>query len=52
MSTWQRDAKQAMTRSPRYFLWWYTVKSIGLAAAVALVAFFMGREAGRKDRTG
>lgn len=46
-----RDAKRAMTKSPSYFVWWYTVKSIGLGVAVAALAFFLGREMGRKDRS-
>jgi hypothetical protein len=47
MSDWGRDAKRAMTKSPSYFVWWYTAKSLGLGLAVALVAFLWGREVGR-----
>lgn len=41
------DAQQAMQAAPRYFVWWYSAKSIGLCAAVAALAFMIGR-AGRK----
>jgi hypothetical protein len=37
------DAKQAITRNPDYFVWWYTVKSIGLGVAVGLIGFMIGR---------
>lgn len=41
------DAQQAMQAAPRYFVAWYTLKSIGLCAAVAALAFMIGR-AGRR----
>jgi hypothetical protein len=41
------DARTAITVAPDYFVRWYTIKSIGLCAAVAALAFMIGR-AGRK----
>lgn len=38
------DAKVAITQNPDYFVWWYTVKSVGLGVAVAALGFFIGRE--------
>lgn len=32
-----------MTTSPDYFIWWYTVKSMALVAAVAALAYTIGR---------
>ena len=37
------DARKAITTNPDYFVWWYTVKSIGLCAAVAALTFMIGR---------
>lgn len=36
------DAETAMAQSPRYFVWWYTVKSVALCASVAAVAYLLG----------
>ena len=47
LSGFADDAQIAVQQAPRYFLWWYTVKSIGLCAAVAALAFMIGR-AGRR----
>lgn len=44
------DAKTAMTQAPDYFVWWYTIKSIGLGVAVAALAFVLGRASVRKGR--
>lgn len=52
MSDWSRDAKHAIKKSPSYFVWWYTAKSIGLGLAVAALAFFVGRQMGRDERKG
>lgn len=44
---WTDDAVAAMQANPPYFAWWYTVKSVGLAAALAALAYMIGRESGR-----
>lgn len=45
-SKWHRDAKQTMLENPDYFVWWYTVKSVGLGVAVALGGYFLGKSRG------
>lgn len=37
------DARKAITTNPDYFVWWYTVKSVGLCVAFAGLAFMLGR---------
>lgn len=44
------DAKKAITENPDYFVWWYTVKSIGLGVVAAYAAYLLGREHGRRSR--
>jgi len=39
----REDAQAAMTASPNYFVWWYSVKSLALVASVAAVAYLIGR---------
>jgi hypothetical protein len=48
MGAWSDDAKAAMLATPDYFLWWYTAKSLALVAAVAAVAYYVGKEHGRR----
>lgn len=43
-------ARAAMAAGPDYFLAWYTIKSLGLVATAAALAWYMGREAGRNER--
>lgn len=43
MSTFAEDAEAAMIAHPRYFLWWYTIKSVALCGAVAACAYLYGR---------
>ncbi len=43
LAGWSDDAKDAMLDNPDYFIWWYTVKSVGLAA----LAYYVGKEHGR-----
>ena len=50
MSGFSDDAKQAMTTSPDYFVWWYTAKSIGLGVVAAYAAYLLGKERGRRER--
>lgn len=40
------DARDAMVAHPDYFVWWYTVKSVGLCVAVAYAAYLVGRNRG------
>ena len=42
LAGWSDDARAAMEASPDYFMWWYTVKSLGLVAALAGVAYLWG----------
>lgn len=42
------DAVKAMTENPKYWLWWYTAKSVGLCVAVAYCAYLIGQRNGRK----
>ena len=44
------DAEAAVRASPRYFMAWYTVKSVGLCVAVAAVAYLIGRNRGILSR--
>ncbi len=37
------DARKAITTNPDYFVWWYTVKSVGLCLVAAGLAFMVGR---------
>ncbi len=37
------DARQAIQATPDYFVWWYTVKSVGLCVVAAGLAFMIGR---------
>lgn len=37
------DARHAIQSAPDYFVWWYTVKSVGLGVAFAALAFMIGR---------
>lgn len=41
-------AREAMAAGPDYFLAWYTAKSLALVAAIAAVAYLVGREHGRR----
>ncbi len=43
LGSWSGDAKRAMTQNPDYFVWWYTAKSVGLAAALAGLAYLYGK---------
>jgi len=44
------DAKKAITENPDYFVWWYTVKSVGLGVVAAYAAYLLGREHGRRRK--
>lgn len=37
------DARKAIVENPDYFVWWYTVKSVGLAVTLAALTFMIGR---------
>lgn len=44
------DGKAALEASPDYFLWWYSAKSILLVAAVAGLAFYVGKSTTNRRR--
>ena len=44
------DARKAIAENPDYFVWWYTVKSVGLGIAAAYAAYLLGRDHGRRSR--
>jgi len=43
LAGWSDDAKQAITDNPDYFVWWYTVKSVGLGIVIGLAAYWFAR---------
>ncbi len=43
LGSFSSDARQAIQASPDYFVWWYTVKSVGLCVMAAGLAFMVGR---------
>lgn len=47
LSGWTDDARKAMQASPDYFVWWYTVKSVGLGVVAAWAAYLYGKSKGR-----
>lgn len=49
LGSFSSDARDAIQKAPDYFVWWYTVKSIGLGVAVGALAFMIGR-ASKKGR--
>ncbi len=46
---WGDDARQAITDNPDYFVWWYTVKSVGLGVVAAGLAYWIGKSVGAKE---
>ena len=44
-----KNGAEALKRNPDYFLWWYTVKSIGVAVAAAGFTYMLGRDHARKQ---
>lgn len=47
---WSEDAQKTMIENPKYFVWWYSAKSIALVAALAALTYQLGKSAGRKVR--
>lgn len=47
--SWTANARRAMDSNPTYFVWWYTVKSVGLAAAVGAACYYAGKNRGIKQ---
>jgi hypothetical protein len=43
LGSFSSDARTAITQAPDYFVWWYTVKSVGLGVLAAALAFMIGR---------
>jgi len=48
IGSFSSDARKAMETAPDYFVWWYTVKSIGLGVAAAALAFMIGRATAKR----
>lgn len=42
------ESERALRTAPRYWLAWYTVKSLALVAAAGGLAYYVGREHGRR----
>lgn len=40
---WSDDARKAIVENPDYFVWWYTVKSVGLALLFGAFCYQLGR---------
>jgi len=45
------STRKAIAENPDYFVWWYTVKSVGLGIAAAYAAYLLGRDHGRRSRS-
>lgn len=43
LAGWSDDAKKAIVENPDYFVWWYTVKSVGLGVVAAYAAYLLGK---------
>lgn len=43
MAGWSDDARKAIVENPDYFVWWYTVKSVGLALTFAALCYTIGK---------
>jgi hypothetical protein len=43
LGSFSTDARTAIQVAPDYFVWWYTVKSVGLGVVAAGLAFMIGR---------
>jgi hypothetical protein len=39
LGSFSTDARTAIQTAPDYFVWWYTVKSVGLGVVAAALAF-------------
>jgi len=37
---WSEDAQKAITENPKYFVWWYTAKSVALVIAGGAAIYF------------
>ena len=40
---WTDQARQTMQQNPDYFVWWYTVKSLGLVVVAMGAAYYAGK---------
>ena len=49
MAGWTDNAKRAMGETPDYFVWWYTVKSVGLGVVAAVAAYYIGKDVARRQ---
>ena len=48
-SSFTKNARIAMKRSPGYFMAWYTVKSIALVAAIGTATYYVGKTVGIRE---
>lgn len=48
LSGFTDDAREAMQANPDYFVWWYTVKSVGLGVVCAYAAYQLGLRHGAR----
>ena len=51
MAGWTDNAKRAIQQNPDYFVWWYTVKSVGLGVVGAVAAYYIGKDVARRGRS-
>ena len=49
-SSWTENGVKAMTENPAYFLWWYSVKSVGLGVMVGVSAYLLGYQRGANSK--
>lgn len=50
LSSWQGDAKKTMLENPDYFVWWYTVKSVGLGVVFGAAMYLLGKQHAQRKR--
>ncbi len=50
LAGWTADARKAIRENPDYFVWWYTVKSVGLGIVGAVATYYIGKDIARKQR--
>ena len=48
LQKFEKSALRAMSTSPRYFVRWYTIKSISLVVAIGAAAYFAGKANGSR----
>lgn len=48
LDSFTENGKAALQASPDYFLWWYTVKSVGLGIVGAYAAYLLGKASAKR----